>query len=253
MVRSEPKTLALLLMSIVVGFLEPRVAAGQRGGVPTGRDFEVIQVPTRRNMPCTPVFFCRTRPTSARGAPADFAPATRGFTERRQVRWCERYAASVLGGNVAAQQLVLVQIDAAVGLNRLRQIAPRIAQGAECSRDWLPRPAPLMVSKQFIKTLREEFPERWGNPKKHGSPLAEILEVPALQEEEEDPERPLVLLQAPTEPTDPVAAARGGPDYTDPSNTIDLSEVPSERYCQCLDILRQAEACPCQGTSCNAE
>jgi hypothetical protein len=251
--RDVSNALLAVLVLILMGTLEPHLAAGQGNGMPTGSDFEVIQAPKRKNIPCAPVFFCRTRSTSAKGIKDGYAPAIKSYTERKQVRWCQTYAAIVLGNKVAAQQMVLVQIDPTVDGDRFKKIALNVAKSSKCSKEWPPSAAPMLVSKKFLKKLSEESPARWARRKQQMSPLAEILDVPVLMEE--SPERGAIILQPSTGPTDPVDAARSGPDYTMPGAVPDIEDLPSEKTCECRDILEQAAEyeCACEATNCPAQ
>ncbi len=213
---------ALLLAPLTAG-------ASPKPPMVESRDFTLVRAPAGKKDRCSPIFFCRTGgPETSKGS-RHREKRAKHFTKERQVKWCYRYAAAILGKKNVKRQLVLVQIEPEVNLTRLKQLALTIAGESKCRGSWPINKIKLTHSASTKASAKSE----------DETSAASALSAPLLArvEAQTDPEeqRGVVLLQPGDEYTNPEVAAATGPPYANRAGdyVAKIEDIPSEEDCAC--------------------
>lgn len=230
--ENPPMRLPQLLLSGLLLAVPLAAQAAPQEKAQKKADFSLVSVPLGKKDRCSPIFFCRTSPPTTSKAPPQGKKARKPFTKQRQVNWCYKYAATILGKKIAPKQLLLVQIDPSVNLTRLKELASVLARESKCQGAWPAKkiqPAASSSSLVAEKITRE---------RKVASGLSISSEVETLADPGSVEQRGVVVLKPGDEYTNPEVAAMIGPPYA--SRTGDyvasIDSIPTEEVCACSSL-----------------
>ncbi len=220
--------IGLPLFVAALALLPAAAEAAPNKAPPKKQDYAIVSLPSAKKTRCSPIFFCKTHePKRASPLRSQGGKRRQVFSRQRQVDWCLKYAATVLGMKVksARKHLVLIQIGSSVGLSLLKDIATQATKLTKCRGPWPANKASSVRSPKAQATSRLDASKR---------SMTKVNEVAAASSQEGLGDlRGVVLLEPEEEYTDPEEAALVGPDFAHPSGEFvaAINDLPSDEAC----------------------